>query len=128
MTHKVPERVYKTFVADSVKQEGDEAARSIRFTITTGTMDRERDVINPAGWKVEQYLKNPIVLWAHDYRNLPIARSRELIVTERGLSSVAEFPAKGVHPFADTVYDLLKGGFLNATSVGFAPIKWNYNE
>lgn len=120
-------RVYKTFAAE-VKAEGDEA-RLIRFRITTDAVDRERDVLSPAGWKLDHYLKNPVVLWAHDYRQPPIARAREIVSTEHGLSSLAEFPPRGVHPFADTIYDLLKGGFLNSASVGFNPTKPPvYNE
>ena len=119
-------KVYKTFVADEVKAEGE--GRLIRFRITTDAVDRERDILSPAGWKLDNFLKNPTVLWAHDYRQPPIARAREIIATEHGLSSLAEFPPKGTYAFADTVYDLLKGGFLNATSVGFAPLKHTYNE
>ena len=119
-------KVYKTFVADEVKAEGE--GRTIRFRITTDAVDRERDILSPAGWKLDNFLKNPTVLWAHDYRQPPIARAREIIATEHGLSSLAEFPPKGTYAFADTVYDLLKGGFLNATSVGFAPLKHAYNE
>src|SRR3990167_877480 len=120
-------KVYKTFAAE-VKAEGDEA-RLIRFRITTDAVDRERDVLSAAGWKLDHYLKNPVVLWAHDYRQPPIARAREIVSTEHGLSSLAEFPPKGVHPFADTIYDLLKGGFLNSASVGFNPTKPPvYNE
>ena len=119
-------KVYKTFVADEVKAEGE--GRTIRFRITTDAVDRERDILSPAGWKLDNFLKNPTVLWAHDYRQPPIARAREIIATEHGLSSLAEFPPKGTYAFADTVYDLLKGGFLNATSVGFAPLKHTYNE
>jgi HK97 family phage prohead protease len=57
-----------------------------------------------------------------------VARTRSLTQTEKGLSAVAEFPPKGVFPLADTVYELVKGGFLNACSVGFRADKWSYNE
>ena len=70
-------KVYKTFAAE-VKAEGDDA-RLIRFRITTDAVDRERDVLSPAGWKLDHYLKNPVVLWAHDYRQPPIARAREIV-------------------------------------------------
>ena len=126
MTAKAP-RVYKTFVADEIRAEGE--GRTIRFRITTDAVDRERDVLSPAGWKLDHYLKNPVVLWAHDYRQPPLARAREIVSTEHGLSALAEFPPKGVYPFADTIHDLLRGGFLNAASVGFNPTKPPvYNE
>jgi hypothetical protein len=40
----------------------------------------------------------------------------------KGLEAVAEFPPVGTYAFADQVFAMLKGGFLNATSVGFEPI------
>ena len=119
-------KVYKTFVADEVKAEGE--GRTIRFRITTDAVDRERDILSPGGWKLDSYLANPVILWAHSYQQPPIARALEIVSTEHGLSSLAEFPPKGTYAFADTIYDLLKGGFLNAASVGFAPIKHAYNE
>jgi hypothetical protein len=44
--------------------------------------------------------------------------------TAKGLEAVVEFPPRGMYEFADTVFDMLKGGFLNATSVGFRPIEF----
>lgn len=117
----------KTFVAESIKTV-DDAARTLQFQITTDGVDRDRDLIAADGWDTTDYLKNPIVLWAHDYRTLPVARTLSILRTPHGLSAVAQFPPADVHPFADTVYRLIKGGYLNASSVGFRPIKWAFNE
>jgi len=112
--------LFKTFSAD-VKALPD--SRTIKFLISTDAVDRDGDSIDPKGWDVASYKKNPIVLWSHDYSGLPVAKAISMEQTKNGLAATAEFPAKGIHPFADTVYELLKGGFLGATSVGFKPIK-----
>lgn len=112
--------LFKTFTAD-VKALPD--ARTIKFLISTDSIDRDGDVLDPKGWQVDAYKKNPVVLWSHDYSSLPVAKAISMETTKNGLAAVAEFPAKGVHPFADTVYELLKGGFLSAASVGFKPIE-----
>jgi HK97 family phage prohead protease len=112
--------LFKTFSAD-VKALPD--SRTIKFLISTDAVDRDGDSIDPKGWDVASYKKNPIVLWSHDYSGLPVAKAIGIEQTKNGLAATAEFPAKGIHPFADTVYELLKGGFLGATSVGFKPIK-----
>lgn len=44
------------------------------------------------------------------------------------MSSVAEFATKEQYAFADTVYQLIRGGFLNAARVGFLPQRHAYNE
>lgn len=112
--------LYKTFSAD-VKAVAD--TRTIKFLISTDSIDRDGDTMDPKGWDVAAYMKNPVVLWSHDYSGLPVAKAISVEPTQNGLSATAEFPAKGVHPFADTVYELLKGGFLSAASVGFKPIE-----
>ncbi len=104
------------------------AVREIDFTITTADVDREHDTVAAEGWQVDNYLRNPVVLWAHDYRTLPIGRAKTLGRTAIGLSARAEFTPRELNPFGDTVYRMTRAGYLNATSVGFNPMKWAYNE
>jgi len=101
-----------------------EASRSMHFLISTDAVDRDNDVLDPKGWQLDSYKSNPIVAFAHDYKSLPIAKCTSIVTTPKGLEATAEFPPKGVHAFADTVYDMLKAGFLSATSVGFRPIDY----
>ena len=115
----------KQYVIEAVKQVEGEASRARVFCITTGAVDRDRDVINPAGWHLDSYRKNPTVLWAHDYSSLPLAKCNDIKLVNGRMLATAEF---ATHEMAQTVLDLVDGGFLNATSVGFRPIKFNYNE
>lgn len=105
----------------------DEAERIIRFRITTGSRDRDGDVIEPAGWDVDNYILNPVVLWAHNYSHPPIARSLEIIRSRDGLDSVAQFAdteTKGSYLGGRDVFGLYRGGYMSAVSVGFIPTKW----
>lgn len=111
--------LFKTFQTD-VKALAD--SRQVKFLISTDAVDRDGDVIDPKGWDLTAYKGSPVVLWSHDYTQPPIAKTVHIETTKTGLSATAEFPVKGVYPFADTVYELLKGGFLSASSVGFKPI------
>lgn len=115
------ETIYKRFSTE-VKM-ADDTKRQMKFVISTAAVDRDGDTINPKGWDTEHYMRNATVLWAHDYSQLPVAKTVHLETTCDGLAAIAEFPEKGIYPFADIVYDMLKGGFLNATSVGFHPIE-----
>jgi HK97 family phage prohead protease len=114
------ETKYKTFDTE-IKQETSTDLRRMTFTISTGAVDRDGDIVDPKGWDLKHYLKNPTVLFAHDYSALPVAKAVSVQKNDSGLVAVAEFPPVGVYPFADTVYEMLKSGFLNATSVGFQP-------
>jgi HK97 family phage prohead protease len=117
----------KQFVLEEVKQvEGEDD--TLQFTISTGSVDRDSDTINPDGWKLENYLKNPVVLWAHDYQGLPVAKAPATWVENGKLKSRAQFTPKDLYPFGHLVYQLYKQGYLKATSVGFNPLKWQFNE
>ncbi|MDI3462135.1 MAG: hypothetical protein OJF50_000956 [Nitrospira sp.] len=99
----------------------DVGPRKSMFTISTAATDRDGDTIDPNGWELDDYRRNPIVLWSHKHDQLPIAKSTRIWSTQSGLQAEIEWPERGVYPFADTVHDMVKSGFLNATSVGFVP-------
>ncbi len=127
----------KQYAADSIKSEGGES-RNVTFTISTGAVDRDRDTVKVEGWRTDAYRKNPVVLWAHDSRSLTLARADFIGTTAGQLKATARFAAPGKdydpagwpsdHPSPETVMLMLRGGFLNATSVGFIPMKSMWND
>lgn len=102
-----------------VKQFGQEEDRILRFIGSTEASDRDGDIILASGWELDNYKANPVFLWAHDYSKPPIGKAIDVRVRNKQLIFDIQFPEEGVYPLADTVYKLYKGGFLNATSVGF---------
>lgn len=102
--------------------------RTIRFTISTAGVDRDNDSIAAGGWDLRNYQKNPVVLWAHQYDQLPVGRAKNLRIENDTLVADAEFVSGDVYPFAETVFRMLKAGFLGSTSVGFKPKDFTYNE
>lgn len=131
------ELVRKQYAADTVKVEAGDS-RKVTFTISTGAVDRDRDTVKVEGWRTDAYRKNPVVLWAHDSRSLPLARAEFIGTTGGQLKATARFAAPGVdydpagwpsdHPSPETVLLMLRGGMLNSTSVGFIPMKSMWNE
>lgn len=108
-----------TSINFEVKELGHESDRTLRFIGSDETPDRDGDVISVNGWDLKNYVKNPVFLWAHDYSIPPIGRALNVYKDKGKLMFDIQFPEKGVYPFADLVYNLYKGGFMNATSVGF---------
>ena len=115
----------KEFVSEV---ETDDETRTVKFTISTGSADREKDVINPTGWNVDHYLQNPVVLFAHDYDSLPVARTINLEQHDDRLVATAEFASAELNPMSEQVYQMLKQGFLRGASVGFRPMAFKFNE
>lgn len=105
--------------------------RALRFTISTGVVDREQDRIALAGWDLANFARNPVVLWGHDAERLPIGRAFDVRIEDACLKASVEFVPADIPEagqFADAVYRLAMQGFIAATSVGFRPIKWDYTS
>jgi HK97 family phage prohead protease len=115
----------KEYVPDQIKAEGD---GKYTFTISTGAVDRDRDTVSVDGWNLDNYRKNPVVLWAHDYSSLPVGRAETIIARNGQLVARMEFVPKEISPFAEAVRQLVEGGWVKATSVGFRPTEWTINE
>jgi HK97 family phage prohead protease len=106
---------------------GHEQGGVLRFKVSTEDVDRSRDIVKVAGWRTTNWEANPVVMFAHDYHSLPVAKGLA-VEKQTSLLADAEFPSKALYPFGNTVYAMLREGYLNAVSVGFAPIKYNRNE
>lgn len=91
---------------------------------STPVVDRYGDTIMQEGWNLENFLKNPVVPWAHDYWQPPVARVVEIGINEQGnLQFKYQAPPKGIYPFADTIWELYRNQFMFAFSVGFSSIE-----
>jgi HK97 family phage prohead protease len=106
----------------------DEDGNVYRFIISTQNPDRDKDVIHVDGWRFENYNKNPVVLFGHNYRALPVAAGTAPTVEGDRVLCNADFSGSRVDPFAETVRQFVKAKILRASSVGFDPMKWLYNE
>lgn len=91
---------------------------TIRGFANTVTKDRAGDVIVASAWTtsnaLKNYLKNPIILFAHDHTR-PIGKCVDITVSEMGLQIEAQV-FKGSDP---SIYNLVKNGVLKTFSVGF---------
>ncbi len=92
------------------------------FTISTNNIDRCNDIMIPGGALLDNYRRNPVVLTQHRSYDYPFGRTTNIEVTATGLVATAKF-----HDYTDEaklIIKLLNGGYLNAASIGFAPLEW----
>jgi HK97 family phage prohead protease len=103
----------------------DEKARTIEFVASTESTDRYGDIIRVAGWQTANYMRNPVFLWGHRSQDPPIGKTVSL-TKEAGarpaLVQTVEFADAKTYPFADTIFNLYRGGFMKSVSVGFRPL------
>lgn len=95
-----------------------------RIVISTGNPDRVHDRVFPQGAKLANYLKNPVVLWGHNYYSADalIGRAKTIEVTETGI--VADFDLRPAASAADPQHIVLllwDQQFVRASSIGFMP-------
>jgi len=108
---------------------GMNGAAVLDFVASTATLDRYHEIIEPAGWRLESYRRNPVFQNAHNYGDVLFTLGKALVTEVRGvgggqaLCQRIQF-ATEVNPIARIAYGLYKGGFLNAVSVGFIPLRW----
>lgn len=99
--------------------------RTERFCFSDGSIDRAGDRIDPKGWDVSRFATgNPVALWAHQSLERPIGKARNVGLVGDKLIGDIEFATAEQYDFADSVYRLVKGGFINAVSVGFNPTEY----
>jgi phage head maturation protease len=105
------------------------AARTLRFCFSEGSVDRMSDTISQLGWDLSWYRRNPVIQWAHDTSQPPIGRAPNVWVENgRRLMGDIEFAPSSINPFAETIFQMCAGGWLNACSVGFRPTSWQLSK
>lgn len=103
------------------------------FVASDETLDRYNEVIVASGWKLENYVKNPVFQNSHQYGDIIYTIGRALVTEVRTMGERkvlfqrVEF-ATEANPIAKIAYNLYKGKFLNAVSVGFIPLQWENGE
>jgi phage head maturation protease len=119
----------RSLVQVEVRDAPNAEAATLDFVASTATLDRYHEVIEPAGWRLESYRRNPVFQNAHNYGDILFTLGKALTTEVRGvgdgqaLCQRIQF-ATEVNPVARIAYGLYKGGFLNAVSVGFIPLRW----
>lgn len=96
----------------------DEKENTLTAYVSTNTVDRMDEALDPAGMDASNYKKNPVVLWAHDYSLPPIGKALWVKRDGVGILSKVKFASTA---FAQEIFQLYKEGFLKAFSVGFIP-------
>ena len=111
----------------AVKESGDETERLLSWIVSTEGRDRDGDRVMQAGWDLDNFRNNPVVMFAHDYGTLPIGRALETEVVEVDggsvLRMVKQFTPRDLNPMGFMVFQLARDKYLGTASVGFIPRK-----
>lgn len=92
--------------------------------VSNSNEDRYFEKILVEGIDLKQIKKNPVVLWGHDYRGLPIGKITKIWVDNGNLMARIQLSIEK-YDFAKQVYDLILDGAINAVSLGGQVKKWS---
>jgi hypothetical protein len=115
-------------VGASVARAAAPDSRVISFQFSDQTVARDGHTIATDGWDLGNFLANPVFLWCHESSNPPVGKVVSIGAQGSRLCGDVEFADSETYPFADTIFRLYRGGFLNACSVSWLPISWSYSS
>lgn len=108
----------KAFQSLHIKQAKGEG--TFEVIATTEGVDRDGEVILIKGWDLKNFMKNPVLLFGHDYWSYPIGAVTEVNAEGDKLIAKGVFARTEEGQKARQLYD---DGILKAVSVGFIPRK-----
>jgi len=103
----------------------NDSDRTIEGVFSTSDSDRSGDPpIDQESWNLKNFKKNPVILFAHDSHQIPVGKAVKIGLNDKGnLAGKIKFAIdEGVGVYGDlikTIYNLYKGKFMSAFSVGF---------
>ncbi len=98
--------------------KAEQSDKAITFVASTANPDRYGDIVDQAGWDLKAYERNPIILLNHNPQQLPIGKGKAYVKNGQLMLDV-EFDKND--EVAQQVERKVRGGFINAVSVGFQP-------
>jgi len=114
-----------THPVETIKAVDEGAQARFRHVASDESTDSMGDIIQVAGWELDRFQKNPVLLWAHDQRNLPIGTVDKVwkgrSAGTRALLTESAFHSEELNPHAELVRGLVEAGALPGVSVGFIP-------
>jgi HK97 family phage prohead protease len=107
------------------------AAADGRMIASTPDVDRDKDRVIATGARLDNFLKNPVLMYGHNYRDpwALIGKAADLQVDAGGINFQPELrePANDSDPMT-VIRALWDQKLLRAASIGFNPTKWMENE
>ena len=115
------ELVMAGYLAKQADADGD----WLPWVFSTYDNDRFDERVDPAGWELDRYKENPVVLWAHCHSIPAIGLADSLTATDK-LAGRIKFNAKEIDEFGWSIGERVKAGVIRAGSVGMLvkEIEW----
>ena len=109
---------FRQFVPFQKTENAEKQDDVFSFVFSSFALDRAGERIDCNGWELEQYLENPVVLWAHN-SDIPAIGYAENLICNTDLRGDVRFNPKEIDEFGWSIGQRIKFGSIKCGSVGF---------
>jgi HK97 family phage prohead protease len=109
----------QTLSSTALTQVGD----LFEFNLSSPNADRANDEIVQEGIQCDEFILNPVCLWAHRSDEPPIGTWHDLRIVNGCLRGFLRLAAEGTSSRIDEIIRLVRAKILRAVSIGFFPIQ-----
>ena len=105
---------------------GNGGDRVVEYSFSTPEVARDGHTIQ--AWDLANFMRNPVFCGAHDTSEPPLGKVIDITQKAGVLTGSVSYATAEENPFADTIFRLVAGRFINATSVSWIPLSWSYSQ
>jgi phage head maturation protease len=109
------------FLNEGPREKTD--ADGFPWVFSSYDLDRFEERVDPAGWELGNYQKNPVVQWAHDHTIPAIGLAKGVQVENGSLKGTVFFNGREYDEFGWGIGERVRHGVIRAGSVGFLILK-----
>lgn len=121
MNETNPAPIRKTFIASGSVKALEDEPMVIDHAISDDGEDRDGDDITLDAWQTDNFMRNPVVLEAHNQMGLPVGKCIALYREGNQLRAKTQFANT---ERGKLLYELYRDGFMFGFSVGFMPTEY----
>ncbi|HJS88701.1 MAG TPA: HK97 family phage prohead protease [Steroidobacteraceae bacterium] len=109
-------------LAPSATVNPDAGTRTVDYLFSDESVGRDGHIVKNSAWRLDNFNANPVFMFQHDDSVPPIGRVLNLRVAAGALRGSVRYAET---EFAETIYQLVRGGFLSAVSTSWQPIAYD---
>lgn len=118
LTNLLAAEAMQKFINATKAAKAEDSGTFEKVIISSDDEDRQGEKVNQEGLDFSNFMKNPVVLWGHDYYSPPIGIATRIYRDGNKTLADGKFAPT---EFGQQIRKLYELGFQRATSIGFIP-------
>jgi HK97 family phage prohead protease len=112
----------------NISEKQAEENGTFEVIVATNDTDRHGETINIEGVDISNYKKNPIVLFSHNWHELPIGKATSIEKRDGQIVAKGVFAPESANPMAQKVRKMHDSGMIKTVSIGLFVEEFDRDE